>query len=69
MTTFIDRVDLSAERITDRWYNVLPDLPRLPDDYVDGATGRPVSPDYGEILRVDGGFDAIGMVVDEGGPA
>lgn len=50
MTTFIDRVDLSAERIPDRWYNVLPDLPRLPDDYVDGATGRPVSPDYMERL-------------------
>ncbi len=38
-----DRVDLSADRIPERWYNVLPDLPRMPEEYLDSATGLPLS--------------------------
>jgi tryptophan synthase beta chain len=43
METFIERVDLPADELPDRWYNVLPDLPRLPDPYIDAQTGRPAS--------------------------
>jgi tryptophan synthase beta chain len=38
-----DRVDLPADRIPERWYNVLPDLPRMPEEYVDSGTGLPLS--------------------------
>jgi tryptophan synthase beta chain len=41
--TQLDRVDLPAERIPERWYNVLPDLPRMPEEYLDGITGEPLS--------------------------
>ncbi|HLM87223.1 MAG TPA: TrpB-like pyridoxal phosphate-dependent enzyme [Solirubrobacteraceae bacterium] len=41
--SYLDRVDLSADRIPERWYNVLPDLPRMPEEYVDAATGQPLS--------------------------
>jgi len=41
--TGLDRVDLPAERIPRRWYNVLPDLPRMPEAYRDGDTGEPLS--------------------------
>ncbi len=44
----LDRIDLPIERIPDRWYNVLPDLPRLPERYVDNATGQPISLEYME---------------------
>lgn len=39
----IDRIDLPVGRIPERWYNVLPDLPRRPEDYRDGDTGEPLS--------------------------
>jgi len=39
----LDRVDLPAERIPERWYNVLPDLPRMPEEYLDAASGQPLS--------------------------
>jgi tryptophan synthase beta chain len=39
----LDRVDLPLERIPERWYNVLPDLPLMPEEYLDAATGRPLS--------------------------
>jgi tryptophan synthase beta chain len=42
-TIRLDRIDLPVERIPERWYNVLPDLPRMPQAYVDGATGEPLS--------------------------
>jgi tryptophan synthase beta chain len=50
MRTFIDRVDLPSERLPDRWYNVLPDLPRLPDDLQDPKTGEAVDAEYMERL-------------------
>jgi tryptophan synthase beta chain len=31
------------ERIPERWYNLLPDLPVMPEEYLDAATGRPLS--------------------------
>jgi tryptophan synthase beta chain len=34
---------LPVERIPQRWYNVLPDLPRMPENYLDAATGEPLS--------------------------
>ena len=42
-TAHLDRVDLPADRIPERWYNVLPDLPRMPAAYLDAATGEPLS--------------------------
>lgn len=46
----LDRIDLPVDRIPDRWYNVLPDLPRLPEGYVDNSTGEPVTQQYMERL-------------------
>src|SRR3954470_6852027 len=48
MRKFIERVDLPQEEIPDRWYNVLPDLPRLPDPYLTGEDGEPVGLEYQE---------------------
>src|SRR5256886_4088782 len=42
----LERVDLPVDRIPDRWYNVLPDLPRAPDELLDPKTGQPLSEDY-----------------------
>jgi tryptophan synthase beta chain len=42
-TTHLDRIDLPADRIPERWYNVLPDLPVMPEEYLDAETGRPLS--------------------------
>jgi len=47
---FIERVDLPADRAPDRWYNVLPDLPRLPDPYIDPDTGDEVTLEYQERM-------------------
>ncbi|MGO9247273.1 MAG: TrpB-like pyridoxal phosphate-dependent enzyme [Solirubrobacteraceae bacterium] len=49
-TAHLDRVDLPAERIPERWYNVLPDLPRMPAEYLDAATGEPLSDEESERL-------------------
>src|SRR3954452_17250377 len=49
-SALLDRMDLSIDRIPDRWYNVLPDLPRLPERYVDNSTGEPVTQQYMERL-------------------
>lgn len=46
MQRFVDRIDLPADRVPERWYNVIPDLPRLPDPYIDLRTGEPVSVEY-----------------------
>lgn len=40
---FIERVDLPLADMPDRWYNVVPDLPRIPDPYLDKDTGEPPS--------------------------
>ena len=50
MDPFIERIDLPASEAPERWYNVLPDLPRLPDEYLDGATGEPAGAEYMERL-------------------
>jgi len=47
-----ERIDLPVDRIPTRWYNVMPDLPRLPEKYIDNSTGEPVSQDYMERLLV-----------------
>src|SRR3984885_4472707 len=43
METHLDRVDLPSDRIPERWYNVLPDLPRMPEDYLDATVEEPLS--------------------------
>ena len=48
----VDRVDLSVDRIPSRWYNVIPDLPRLPEKYIDNSTGKPVTQEFMERLLV-----------------
>jgi tryptophan synthase beta chain len=45
-----ERIDLSADRLPERWYNVTPDLPRLPDDYLNGETGEVADDAYMERL-------------------
>lgn len=47
-----ERVDLPIDRIPTRWYNVIPDLPRIPDRYIDNATGKPVTQEWLERLFV-----------------
>jgi tryptophan synthase beta chain len=47
-----DRIDLPVDRIPTRWYNVMPDLPRLPEKYIDNSTGEPVTQEYMERLLV-----------------
>jgi tryptophan synthase beta chain len=49
-TIRLDRIDLPVERIPERWYNVLPDLPRLPQAYRDAITGEPLSDRQSERL-------------------
>jgi tryptophan synthase beta chain len=49
-TIRVDRIDLPAERIPERWYNVLPDLPRMPQGYLDATTGKPLSDQQSERL-------------------
>jgi tryptophan synthase beta chain len=39
----LDRIDLPVEQIPQRWYNLLPDLPRRPEEYRDGDTNEPLS--------------------------
>lgn len=49
--THLDRVDLPVDRIPERWYNVLPDLSRMPEDYLDATTDRPLSDEqFGQLL-------------------
>ena len=48
MGTFVERVDLPVGELPDRWYNVVPDLPRMPDPYLDKDTGEPVSTELQE---------------------
>ncbi len=51
-TIRLDRIDLPVERIPERWYNVVPDLPRLPADYLDAVTGEPLSDERFKRLLV-----------------
>ncbi|MDT0347061.1 TrpB-like pyridoxal phosphate-dependent enzyme [Streptomyces litchfieldiae] len=46
----LERFDLPVSAIPRRWYNVVPDLPELPDDYLDPVTREPVGPQYLETL-------------------
>jgi tryptophan synthase beta chain len=50
MNQFIERVDLPVSEAPDRWYNVLPDLPRLPDEYLNPRTGEPITKEYQERM-------------------
>jgi len=49
-TIRLDRIDLPVERIPERWYNVLPDLPHMPQAYLDATTGEPLSDRQSERL-------------------
>jgi tryptophan synthase beta chain len=46
----LERIDLPVDRLPERWYNVLPDLPRAPSEFLDPATGAPVDQQYLEQL-------------------
>ena len=50
MRQFIERVDLPVSEAPDRWYNALPDLPRLPDEYLNPKTGEPIDLAYQERM-------------------
>ncbi len=45
-TPSFSRVDLSLEDLPDRWYNVLPDLPRVPEPLLDSKTGDKLTNEY-----------------------
>jgi tryptophan synthase beta chain len=47
-----ERVDLPVDQIPTSWYNVVPDLPRLPQRYFDNSTGKPVTQEWLERLFV-----------------
>ncbi len=47
-----ERIDLPVDRIPTRWYNVIPDLPRLPEEYIDPATGKPVTREFMDRLMI-----------------
>lgn len=42
----LERIDLPLDRLPARWYNVLPDLPCAPAEFIDPATGDPVDQTY-----------------------
>lgn len=42
----LERVDLPADEIPSRWYNVIPDLPCAPPEFLDPATGEPIDEAY-----------------------
>jgi tryptophan synthase beta chain len=44
------RIDLPAEDLPTRWYNVIPDLPRAPELLLDPATEKPVTTEYLERI-------------------
>lgn len=49
-----ERVDLPADEAPQRWYNVLPDLPRAPDEMLDPKSGEKLGNDYLERLLTPG---------------
>lgn len=46
----VERFDLAAEELPTRWYNVIPDLPCPPEQYLDPATREPAGEQYMEAL-------------------
>lgn len=50
--SLVERVDLPVDRIPQRWYNIMPDLPELPERYIDNATGKHATQEYLERLLV-----------------
>lgn len=42
----IERFDLRQDQIPERWYNILPDLPRAPEPLIEAASNEPVSTEY-----------------------
>lgn len=47
----LELIHLPPERLPDRWYNVLPDLPRAPEQYLDPQSREPLSPrDFERLL-------------------
>lgn len=46
----LQRIDLDQMDLPERWYNVVPDLPRAPEEYLDAQTEKPVSTEYLEEL-------------------
>lgn len=49
-----ERVDLPADEAPQRWYNVLPDLPRAPDEMLDPKSGEKLGNEYLERLLTPG---------------
>lgn len=49
-TTALDRIDAPRPAPPDRWYNVIPDLPKAPDPLLDPKTRSPVTSEYMERL-------------------
>lgn len=42
----LERVDLAADQIPSRWYNVIPDLPSAPAEFLDPQTREPIDEAY-----------------------
>jgi tryptophan synthase beta chain len=46
----VERIDLPASELPTRWYNVIPDLPCPPEQYLDPVTREPAAEEYMEAL-------------------
>lgn len=46
----VERIDLAATELPTRWYNVIPDLPCPPEQYLDPVTREPAGEEYMEAL-------------------
>ncbi|MBV9309295.1 MAG: TrpB-like pyridoxal phosphate-dependent enzyme [Solirubrobacterales bacterium] len=42
----LQRIDLPIDQLPPRWYNVIPDLPTAPPEFLDPATGAPLEEAY-----------------------
>ena len=45
-TNPLERIDLAVDQLPPRWYNVIPDLPVAPPEFLDPATGAPLDEAY-----------------------
>jgi tryptophan synthase beta chain len=50
MSPLVDRIDLALEQLPARWYNAIPDMPSLPEDYIDPSSGEKASKEWLERI-------------------
>ena len=50
MNSLLERLDLPLDKIPRRWYNAIPALPTALRPYIDNATGKPITQEFGERI-------------------